>query len=749
MYGEIQKARALIAAGGYEEAELLYRKITKASPGDERVLAGAALSLLMTGRETGALACMSAVSRIRPGAAYPLAVTGAVLEGDGRRAEALGLYEAALRADPSDPATHVGRARVLLGRGDEKGCARAMSECGTSASIGGHAPLADERISSLLQDARAGRTPALRAGDEATFMPGLSGLLDMALGAGVPGRRASDLDSLRLAGAAERAEHLDWAERELKKSPCSPVALCTKSVVLEAEGRPAEAAACYDRLIGCDPGGIEGYAHKILALQDAGDRDGIKECIRAALKATPKDSAGASVQESLRTWRGAPRAKAAIGITAAVRAVSRHVARRCKDLDASRGEVSASVVITRSAGIPSDIDGALGEAARLAAAGRYSEADALYESVCRASPRDERGLCGRTLALAAIDEPRAAAECMREAADLGAPYAHGVLGAVAEESGDLDEALARYGAMIRAEPSEADAYVRKAQILLDCGEEKEAAETLSACAASAALDGEPKAVERLRRIFQDARAGRPPELKTADSATFVPGLRALLDRAVGSGLPGLEGPDVDALNLAGSRERVEALAVTERLIAADPLAIGVWCARIVLLSDEGRAAEALRCCEDVNAGRRGFMPAYALKLALLQDAGDRDGVKECFRAALDAAPMDEGNALEQWRLGEWRDRMEKDPRIRFRAAGLARAVTWHVARRRAQNYEPGAGPARSSGAQARPAGGGLFPPGLLGGAPDGAAAAGFPLGGAQRRAGKPRKPGRVRAGRRR
>ena len=351
-------------------------------------------------------------------------------------------------------------------------------------------------------------------------------------------------------------------------------------------------------------------------------------------------------------------------------------------------------------------DAVLGRAARLASEGQYEESLRLYESACEAAPRDERALCGKALALMLAERQLEAAECMQDVID-GFPeasYPYGVIGFIMEEDGDLDAALICYESMIMMNPSEASAYVRRAQIFQDAGYEEECDWEMRECAEACNIDWEsPRAAERLEDMMGRVLADASPGFRTSDSAAFMPGLRGLLDRAVGDGLPASEDMDLDALALAGSAERAEAISTFDRALAEHPDSTEMLYVKCMLLSDEGRAAEAMACCERIIKTRPGSMLGYERKLVLLQDAGDRQGIIECLDAALAAAPESADEAGLQEGLRAWRGTLEGGGRAKFSAFSSSSAVEWHLARRR-ERAAGGPSETKESGGRAEPGG---------------------------------------------
>ena len=391
-----------------------------------------------------------------------------------------------------------------------------------------------------------------------------------------------------------------------------------------------------------------------------------------------------------------------------------------------------------------DVDGAIVRAAQMMAGEMYEEAMREYSAAFDSAPKDERVHNGVALALIMLDKPLDSLKVLGLAMvnNLGAAWPHGIVGAIMEEQELYDQAVESYDEVIKRDPSCAPAYVRKARILQDRGLHAECANTMAECARAARLDGEPpRAVERLREMFEDAGAGRPPRFVAKDDATFVPGLRDMLDIVVGERIPFGENSPY-ALSLSGFDERAEGLEFADEMLRLKPDSAENWCEKGVILADGGRADEAMACYERAIELAPGVIVPYAEKAILLQDAGDRAGMKECLRAAIGAEPDGPINVEMQRGLRAWLEIMSKNSTKRFKNVHNAEAIRMHIARRLA----PGAGapqPMREPLPQMRPPPPGtpegrMFPPGLL----DGANQSG------EFKAGKPRRA-RLRAGRRR
>ena len=352
-----------------------------------------------------------------------------------------------------------------------------------------------------------------------------------------------------------------------------------------------------------------------------------------------------------------------------------------------------------------DIDGALERAARLVAGERYREAVTEYENVIRSSPGNERAYCGMILIMIIMDAPERAMEGLSMSAWLrpDSPYPHGVMGTIMEETNFIDEALECYDRMIAGEPAEASAYVRKAQILLERGKKDACADVMRACGRAARPELEtPRGAERLRALLEDVEAGRTPAFMTRDDAVFMPGLRCLLDRAVGKKVPSETAPNATGIVLAGGTERAAAIAAADRVLESDPGSAEDWCEKGVLLSEDGRAHEALACYDRAIGMEPGMMTVHAEKIVLMQDAGDRAGMKECLRRAAEAEPSDAVNAEMQRGLRAWLKMTDRTGPARFRSATNADATRHHVARRVGHGGPAAAGPALQPGRSAPP-----------------------------------------------
>lgn len=389
-----------------------------------------------------------------------------------------------------------------------------------------------------------------------------------------------------------------------------------------------------------------------------------------------------------------------------------------------------------------DVDAAIERAAQFVVGEMYEDAMRGYSAVFRSASDDERGYCGMALSLIMLDKQIDAMKIMGfvVANHLDEGWPHGIIGTIMQEHNHFDQAVESYDEMIKRDPSDASAYVRKAQILFYKGREKECIDTIVRCAEATSFNGEPpRTVERLRDMFKDVGIGRLPRFEANDEAAFMPGLRDLLDRAVGKEVP-WEAPNPYTLRLSGDDERARAIDVMNKMLRLQPGSAEIWFEKGSILYEGGRADEALACCERAIEIAPGMMTAHAEKLILLQDAGDRVGMMECLRAAIKAEPDDAINAEMQRGLRTWFKIMGEDSTVRFRSVHNADAIRRHIGRR----LVPGKGryqiSMRPPLPQAHPPSmpdDRLFPPGLLDGA-----------GPRETKAGKPRRA-HLRSGRRR
>ena len=188
------------------------------------------------------------------------------------------------------------------------------------------------------------------------------------------------------------------------------------------------------------------------------------------------------------------------------------------------------------------------------------------------------------------------------------------------------------------------------------------------------------AIERLRILFEDVRTGQTPTIKINDSAVFVPGLRGLLDRAVGDELPSSPDIDVDAASLGTSAERIETIEVLEQFLKTQSSSTA-RCAMGELLQSVGRIDEAITCYERAIQEEPNNMLGYGLKLGVLQEAGDRAGIARCIDEALKAAPKDRSGVLVQKNLRSLRD-LCVSGKTKFTLMDNASVAQRHIARRR-------------------------------------------------------------------
>ena len=353
---------------------------------------------------------------------------------------------------------------------------------------------------------------------------------------------------------------------------------------------------------------------------------------------------------------------------------------------------------------------------------RHGDALREYEAAWRAAPRDERGRCGMALVFMIMNRPEEVAKCMDDVAGLRpeAAYPSGAAGMALEGMGFEDEARACYERMSRDEPSDAASYVRRAMILLGRGDRDGCAGALRECAAAPLLPAYPRESGRLRWILEPA--GGAPRFRIMDGAVFLPGLRGLLDRAVGPE-PGWPDLDIEAAVAVGTRDPAGMLEMLDEILAQNPGAARTWIMKGIVLDDEGRLGEAVYCYDRAIEAEPGEMLAHASKALLLYDEGDAAAGDECVRFALRQKPSGRDDARIRRDMRWW----GKGGRVGYTGfSGAIPMIVWSAAMR--------AGRAPSGGrAHDRPDGQSPLPPGF---------ADGPPARGAGRRS-------RVRAGRRR
>ena len=752
---KFEHARHLIAGGDYHGALREYEAINRNSD-DERALCGKALAYIILDMPDKAAKCMKAVLKAHEDAAYPYGIMGVIAEEASNMRDAADYYDSMMRADPSEAAAYIRKAQILLHGGLEKECANTIKECAKNIDLKTETPMGVERLHVIIEHVRAGQIPPFKMFDLVVFMPGLRLLLDRAVGDGLPCADGLDVDAASLGTAAERSEVIENIGKSLDESPNSSETWCAMGELLYGMGRADEATACYERASRVDV--MLGYGFKLVMLQDAGDRADIFECLDEVFRATPKGKDDIAMQKKMLLWRDMLYAgkNVRFSVMGNSSAAVRHLARRRKRVapalraavktnnadpaDAGRdyiraelkkmidgGDIDGAISMYKSMlelrkridarttrrqkksarrakrstpAVPDIVDGRLAKVAQM-----LDDDDSLddavreYKAVAKQHPRDERALCGIALACVLTGEFVEATKCMRAVLKLqpDAAYPHGIIGAIAQETNDWDAALTCYDSMILADPSEAAPYVRKAQILLHGGRHKECIEAINRCAEAASLDREtPRAVERLHSIIEDVRAGRTPAIKTHDSVVFVPGLRILLDRVVGEGLPMADGLNVAAISLGTSAERVEAIDALGQMLEERGFA-DAWCAMGELLHLEGRIAESLECYDRAIEIKPGNIDAYSQKLAVLQDIGDLDGIMVCLDEVRHETPEHEDDARMQDNLRLLRSALREDERVRFSIVTVYGAVRRHMERRRSQQAS------RSR----------LFPPGLV------------------------------------
>ena len=759
--GAIGRAARLVADDRYEEALREYQAISKTSPNNERALCGMALVHLAEGRFDDAAECLKEIREARPEAAYPYGIIGALAAEINNHDDAMALYDLAISADPSEAATYVRKAQILFDEGLEKECADVIRGCAKVANLYADTPMAADRLNAMFESVNAGQRPAMRISDSAVFIPGLSALLDRAVGYLMRGPDRADFDAVRLGGMDEKAEALETLGEGITARH-DPGAFCMMGEFFHDMGRTSDSLSCYQRAIEQSPGDMLYYGYKLVVLQDSGDRAGIAECLDEALKATPKDEQNAEAQQRMRRWRdmrdGGQKGNFIVdGIESSIK---RHVARRkrappparvaasrtakpgrgsirspTKIIDMLDGGTAGGRADSRPrgrAGAPSagrsrskrresavsgieNVEVLLARAAKMIADGKPRKAMDEYRKAEKQSPRDERVLCGMTLVYVWRGQYGRMFECAEKllAVRPGAAYAHGIFGMYYDEWGAPDGALKRYDEMLEADPGEASAYARKALDLHYMGREKESSQTIRECLGVAWSGREsPREKRRLREMGRSLEKNGRVAFKAHDSVTFFPGLWEMLDIAFGPdpASSGEREPDFEGVRLVGKGDLRECMEWVERTIEARPRSAMPWCIKGLLLVEDGRAAEAITCYERAAEIDPGEMAAYSGKAILLADEGDLKGALECIEAATSREPPNDrcadmqedlkyvyGRLLEE---GEW-------PQTKSSQA-IGDIVQWAAGRR-----AKALGERASRGGRA---GEPLFPPGLVDGA---------------------------------
>ena len=346
----IAEANALAAGGQTAMALPLYKEAARQNPDDERGYVGAVVSLMRMKRHEEAAEWMEKLIRLSPGDAQLHGMMGSVLEGCGKKDEALACYEKALGINPDDILTLFRASPILIRRGRTKEGMEYFHRAMGAEPSDEHEAGAQRDMRAIMekvQEAAGGEgaeaAPAETGRDGggsppglSSAMPGMPGLLKALFAdyekAGSPQEamaRAGKLsDQGRLQEAAgvidgAIAEHPDLADAHSAKAsilirmgryreaaermdavlrlrPDGIEDLCAKAMLLERAGRPGEALACYDRVIAVEPGEIMAYYLKCGALAHAGDARGLAECYRAAMSAEPRGEGRGSMLESMR-----------------------------------------------------------------------------------------------------------------------------------------------------------------------------------------------------------------------------------------------------------------------------------------------------------------------------------------------------------------------------------------------------------------------------------------------------------------
>ena len=760
-----ERALSRIADGNYRGALRDYEKMNSEQPDDEGALCGIALVHLLEDRLVEAAECMDDILEVRPDAAYPYGIAGAIAGEICSADDAVRLYDAMISADPSDAAAYVRKAQILLGRGRKKESADIIRECAKAASPYAETPMAEERLKSILESANKKQKPAIRISDSASFVPGLNTLLDKVIGDELHGSDRSDPDAERLGGTDEKTVAIGEMCKALAAHPDTGT-LRKMGEFLHDIGRASEALAFYERAIEADPGDMSCYGYMLAALQDAGDRAGITECLKKALKATPNDERGAALQERMRRWHRTMSRKQSNFIAEGISsAVKWHVARRkydpshieyftprtaekagqdamralakIKDVEVGSARAS-SAKLRKQAGAPparppgsrsmrrepaggetgQDADAALARAVEMLADNKPRKAMNEYRKAEKYSPRDERVLCGMALMYLWSGHDNKALEYVEKlrAVRPDAACLHGIAGMSLEAYRRPEAALECYDQMLAADPGEVSAYVRKAMILHYDGMEKECSETIRECL-NASWSGResPKEKRRLREMGRSLEKKGRVAFKVHDGETFFPGLWEMLDMAFGpdqeTGAPDAK-LDFEGIRLAGKGDMRGCLERAERAIKDRPHSTTPWCMKATLLVEDGRIDEAMACYERAGEIDSDAMEVYFGKAALLVDEGNTKGALKYIGKALYYELEDDKGYEMQKDLAYVHGELENGfdwPQLRGLRA-VSDVIRWAAGRR-----------AKSAGKKLDPAGrraGGaepIFPPDLIDG----------------------------------
>lgn len=366
---------------------------------------------------------------------------------------------------------------------------------------------------------------------------------------------------------------------------------------------------------------------------------------------------------------------------------------------------------------PPDLEAMLARATEFVAAERYYDATYKYGAAAKFAPADERVRCGIALGRVGTDYPPTVISEMLAVlrARPGAAYAHGIIGMAMQEMGRWEGALSSYEAMVDADPSETAARAKKAQALLMLGREKEAGEAARELAGMPPSGREyPREAMRLRRIADEAAAGRGFRPQVSDDFVIMPGLRELLDQTAGPDPGGA--PDIEGMIVAGAAD-LEAAAG----LAGSAMKTGSADAMIAMgavLADGGRSGEASACYDRAIAAEPGNMRAHMAKAILVFDGGDAEGAEECMLRAGKARPTGKNSMGTRKVLRQWRESIAAGKGMYpvfgpFR--GMRAIGRWTAGRRQGMGAPPAGGGRDAEAARAPwgPGGtAGMFPPGL-------------------------------------
>jgi len=265
---------AFVWKGDTKKAEQDFAAAAAIEPGSSGVVEGRALLAERTGRYQAAVDAFSKILKQYPNQAFALYHRANSYRGLGDNAKALADSEAALKVGYKAPDIRLLRANIYRGRGD-----------GAAANREADALVADNPAMTYAWVAAARIYAA--SGDRSKAMAAYDRAIAIKPEAYIYVNRAQ---SRLVTDKAGKSADLDAA---LRLEPGNPDALAEKAVMVEREGRPAEAVTVYDALLKLETGESANYyrSMRAIALYRQGKHDEAQKAFDAlrAAATTPLD----------------------------------------------------------------------------------------------------------------------------------------------------------------------------------------------------------------------------------------------------------------------------------------------------------------------------------------------------------------------------------------------------------------------------------------------------------------------------